>query len=69
MTTDSTVANLEVQQQEAKAGRDAHTVEIVQWHFHPSTGSPFWLEKKAELDLNLYALYETLCSIKCYHFI
>ena len=52
MTTDSTAANLEVQQQEAKARLDAHTVEIVQWHFHPSTGSPFWLEKKAELDFD-----------------
>ena len=31
----------------AKAARDrldAHTYETVQWHFHPSTGCPFWLE-------------------------
>ena len=53
MTTDSTAAaNLEALQQEAKARLDAHTVEIVQWHFHPSTGSPFWLEKKAELGFD-----------------
>ena len=32
---------------QAKAARDrldAHTYEIVQWHFHPSTGCQFWLE-------------------------
>ena len=23
---------------------DAHVREIVQWHFSPETGSPFWLE-------------------------
>ena len=32
---------------------DAHTVESVQWHFHESTGSPFWLEKKSELNRTL----------------
>ncbi len=31
---------------------DAHTVEIVKWHFDPKTGSPFWLDwaKKAGWD-------------------
>src|SRR6478609_7706476 len=35
----------------AKAAReklDAHTYETVQWHFHPSTGCPFWLQYAAE---------------------
>ena len=32
----------------AKEKLDAHTYEIVQWHFHESTGSPFWLQKKRE---------------------
>ena len=27
---------------------DAHTVEVVQWHFHESTGCPFWLQYAAE---------------------
>jgi phenylacetate-coenzyme A ligase PaaK-like adenylate-forming protein len=31
---------------------DAHAVEIVQWHFHESTGCPFWLEKKRELKFD-----------------
>ena len=28
----------------AKSQLDAHLREIVQWHFSPETGSPFWLE-------------------------
>jgi hypothetical protein len=39
---------------------DAHTVETVQWHFHESTGSPFWLEKKKELK------FDPLKEIKCF---
>ncbi|NOY42810.1 MAG: hypothetical protein GXP26_13370 [Planctomycetes bacterium] len=31
---------------------DAHTVETVGWHFHDSTGCPFWLEKKSELKFD-----------------
>jgi phenylacetate-coenzyme A ligase PaaK-like adenylate-forming protein len=30
---------------EARARLDAHVREIVAWHFDPSTGSPFWLER------------------------
>ncbi|MGV3483733.1 MAG: hypothetical protein ACO1RT_04890 [Planctomycetaceae bacterium] len=44
----------------AKSKLDAHTVETVQWHFHESTGSPFWLEKKAELK------FDPLKEIKCF---
>jgi phenylacetate-coenzyme A ligase PaaK-like adenylate-forming protein len=38
--------------QAAKAELDRHTREIVQWHFSPETGSPFWLSwaKKAGWD-------------------
>jgi phenylacetate-coenzyme A ligase PaaK-like adenylate-forming protein len=45
---------------EAKARLDAHTVETVQWHFHESTGCPFWLEKKSELK------FDPLTEIRCY---
>lgn len=31
---------------------DEHTVEIVRWHFNDSTGCPFWLEKKRELNFD-----------------
>ena len=35
--------------QDAQARLDAHVREIVQWHFSPETGCPFWLEFAAGL--------------------
>lgn len=37
---------------EAKERLDSHVREIVQWHFQPETGCPFWLEKARTLDFN-----------------
>ena len=37
---------------QARARLDQHTHEIVQWHFHPSTGCPFWLEQKSSLSFD-----------------
>jgi hypothetical protein len=34
----------------ARAALDAWTREIVQWHFNPETGCPFWLDYAAKLD-------------------
>ena len=31
----------------AREALDAHVVETVAWHFHESTGCPFWLEQEA----------------------
>ena len=45
------------------AARDqlnAHTLEMVHWHFHDDTGCPFWLEKKRELN------FDPLTEVKCY---
>ena len=28
----------------ARQRLDAHVREIIEWHFNPETGSPFWLE-------------------------
>jgi len=36
----------------AKAQLDAHVYETVQWHFHETTGCPFWLEKKTEFKFD-----------------
>jgi phenylacetate-coenzyme A ligase PaaK-like adenylate-forming protein len=39
----------------AKAARDrldAHAYETVQWHFHRSTGCPFWLEYTSQLNFD-----------------
>ncbi len=47
-------------QDEARRQLDQHTVEIVQWHFHESTGCPFWLQKKSELK------FDPLTEIRCF---
>ena len=44
--------DLEKLQADAKDRLNAHAYEIVQWHFHDSTGCPFWLQKKAELNFD-----------------
>lgn len=58
------------QVRQAKEKLDAHTREIVAWHFSPETGTPFWLEKaksfkfnplkdvKSFDDLKLFGLFE-----------
>jgi phenylacetate-coenzyme A ligase PaaK-like adenylate-forming protein len=55
-----TTVDLSAQIAEAKQKLDAQTVEIVQWHFHESTGSPFWLSKKSELN------FDPLTEVKCF---
>lgn len=45
-------SEMEARTKAAKAKLDAHAYETVQWHFHESTGSPFWLAKKAELKFD-----------------
>ena len=37
---------------DARQRLDAHTREIVAWHFDPATGCPFWLDHAAKLDWN-----------------
>jgi phenylacetate-coenzyme A ligase PaaK-like adenylate-forming protein len=36
----------------AREQLDAHVREIVQWHFSPETGTPFWLEKAKSFGFN-----------------
>lgn len=48
----STPAELETKTKAAREALDQHAHEIVQWHFHESTGCPFWLEKKSELNFD-----------------
>ncbi|MEM8681596.1 MAG: hypothetical protein AAGF97_19795, partial [Planctomycetota bacterium] len=53
---------LEIAQQQldqAKTDLDAHTREIVRWHFSEETGCPFWLERKAELSFDPLAEVNT----------
>ncbi|MEC8305727.1 MAG: hypothetical protein VX034_13465 [Planctomycetota bacterium] len=45
---------------EARDQLDQHAYEVVQFHFHESTGCPFWLEKKAEFN------FDPLTEVKGY---
>ena len=36
----------------AREALDAHVVETVAWHFHESTGCPFWLDFKKKLKFD-----------------
>ncbi|MDX1981740.1 MAG: hypothetical protein SFV51_15835 [Bryobacteraceae bacterium] len=56
-TADTDIAT---RQQQIKDRLDAHTVEIVNWHFDPATGCPFWLEWAAK------AGWDPRKEVKCY---
>ena len=52
-TADYTVSEQVAQQAaDARDRLDEHTLKTVHWHFSEETGSPFWLEKKAELKFD-----------------
>lgn len=44
--------SLEVLIKDAKTKLDAQVREVVQWHFSPDTGTPFWLDKAKEYNFN-----------------
>ena len=44
----------------ARESLDAHTVAMMAWHFHPSTGCPFWLDYAQSLAFN------PLTDVTCY---
>jgi len=46
------VSNLDQLVAQAKKQLDAQSREMVEWHFNPETGSPFWLEKSQEFDFD-----------------
>ena len=48
------ILNQSLSQEVEKARRklDEHVREIVQWHFSPETGCPFWLEFASNLDFD-----------------
>ncbi len=52
-TADSTVSEeVSKNADEARSQLDEHTLKTVHWHFSEETGSPFWLEKKGELNFD-----------------
>jgi phenylacetate-coenzyme A ligase PaaK-like adenylate-forming protein len=62
MSTSAQVSPDELQSRVAAARDrlDSHSYETVQWHFHESTGCPFWLEYKRSLK------FDPLKEIKSY---
>ena len=59
-TTESPSVGVEQLSKEARDQLDQHAYEVVQFHFHESTGCPFWLEKKAEFN------FDPLTEVKGY---
>lgn len=45
---------------QAKEALDAHVREIVQWHFSPETGCPFWLNRAKELG------FDPIAEVQCF---
>lgn len=58
--SESVPPDLNAKINKARDELDGHTHEIVQWHFHPSTGCPFWLAKAKELK------FDPLKEVKCF---
>ncbi|MEC7449279.1 MAG: hypothetical protein VYC80_10365 [Planctomycetota bacterium] len=59
-TTEFPSVDVEQLSKEARDQLDQHAYEVVQFHFHESTGCPFWLEKKAEFN------FDPLTEVKGY---
>ncbi len=59
-TTESPSVDVEQLSKDARDQLDQHSYEVVQFHFHESTGCPFWLEKKAEFN------FDPLTEVKGY---
>jgi phenylacetate-coenzyme A ligase PaaK-like adenylate-forming protein len=52
MTNPAPGPSLSPQVQAARKALDQHVREVVQWHFSPETGTPFWLEKAKSFKFN-----------------
>lgn len=49
---------------------DAHVCEIVQWHFSPETGTPFWLDWATRAGWNPADEIKTAADLKAFpHFV
>ncbi|MEX2186495.1 MAG: hypothetical protein WD875_06865 [Pirellulales bacterium] len=62
--TDLTALQIAAAQKAAADRLDAHTYETVQWHFHESTGCPFWLEKAKSLGFDPLKEVKTYADLK-----
>ena len=57
----ATATDIELRNQQVKEKLDAWTREVVQWHFSPDTGTPFWLDWAAK------AGWDPRKEITCYN--
>ncbi len=48
----------------ARQALDAHTYETVQWHFHPTTGCPFWLDYAKKLSFDPLKEVQTFADLQ-----
>ena len=48
----------------ARERLDAHTVETVAWHFHESTGCPFWLDYATSLPFDPLTEVKSFADLK-----
>ncbi len=66
MTTlkEASPADLQAAVKRARDELDAHTHETVQWHFHPSTGCPFWLDYATRLKFDPLKEVRTFDDLK-----
>jgi phenylacetate-coenzyme A ligase PaaK-like adenylate-forming protein len=62
--TGSATAGVELQMSAARDRLDSHTYETVQWHFHESSGCPFWLAKAKELKFDPLKEIKTFDDLK-----
>jgi hypothetical protein len=51
-TATKPASNLDARAADARTRLDAHTREIVAWHFDPKSGCPFWLDYAKTLDFD-----------------
>ncbi|WP_146404513.1 hypothetical protein [Planctomycetes bacterium CA13] len=66
MSSDPTVIDQAVAKQAADALEqlNEHTIRTVHWHFSDETGSPFWLEKKRELNFDPLTEVKSFADLK-----
>src|SRR5262245_34364440 len=60
MSATATDSQLSAAVDAARERLDAHTLEILAWHFGEKTGCPFWLQKRRELP------FDPIKDVKCY---
>jgi phenylacetate-coenzyme A ligase PaaK-like adenylate-forming protein len=54
------------QVRQARERLDAHVREVVQWHFNPDTGTPFWLERARTFKFNPLKDVHTFDDLKLF---